>query len=328
MQSDALNVAPGAAILVALGSDDVQSRVADELVRAGHTVSVAAFGEEGFRKLRSQDIELAVVSPALARPNAFQFCERLRTHPTTRGIPVLFVVGPGEEDLRERALDVGASDFIRTPLDTLELRLRVASLIRHKRVTEQAEAAERVIFGLAGLLKDKVGLATSESERLAAIALALGGAAGLPEEDLEVLRKGALLHDVGKLGVREKVLLKADRLSNEEYQEIQTHPELGERICLALDDPERLLPVIRHQQERWDGQGYPDGLAGEAIPLLARILSIAQAYDAMLSRRPHRPPLTIQEARSNLLRGAGAQWDPRLVELFLTRAADEVSAAA
>jgi putative nucleotidyltransferase with HDIG domain len=175
-----------------------------------------------------------------------------------------------------------------------------------------------VIFDLARMLDRKVSDARSDADRLAENACLLGEAMGLEQEDLETLRKGAILHDIGKIAVREELLLKPGSLSEEEYDEIKRHPEAGERICGPLRCADQVLPVIRHHQERWDGRGYPDGLKGEQIPLLARVLSIADAYDAMLSSRPYRPALTPEQARANLRGGAGTQWDPYLVDLFLS----------
>jgi putative two-component system response regulator len=195
-------------------------------------------------------------------------------------------------------------------------------------LNDQVETTENVIFGLARMVDGKESRTGSDWERLAEHACLLGRALGLMEEDLETLRKGAILHDIGKIAVREEVLLKPGRLTAEEFNEIKLHPEVGVRICGPLRCADQLLPVIRHHQERWDGRGYPDGLRGEQIPLLARILSIANAYDAMLSPRPYRPALAAEEAQANLKSGAGAQWDPNLIEVFLAavRRQEEVAA--
>jgi len=227
------------------------------------------------------------------------------------------LVAPGAQDEKIRGLEVGAEDFLGRPVNKLELLARVKSLVRVKRLNDQVETTENVIFGLAQMLERKVSQATGDSQRLASLACMLGRSLGLTDDDLEVLRKGAVLHDIGKIAVREEVLLKAGKLTEEEFNEIKLHPEVGERICGPLRCADLVLPLIRHHQERWDGKGYPDGLAGEQIPLLARILSIADAYDAMLSPRPYRPPLSESQALENLRQGSGTQWDPNLVEVFL-----------
>ncbi len=317
MTSDDLGLNPGARILVAERHEPTARQIADYLEAVGHTVLIALDGEEALRLIRRDDPELAILDVGIPRLNAYQLCERVKTHPTTRNIPVMMVVSPSAQDEKIRGLEVGAEDFLSRPVNKLELLARVKSLVRVRRLNDQVETTENVIFGLARMLEGKVAQAGSDSQRLADHACLLGRALGLADEDLEILRKGAILHDIGKIAVREEILLKAGGLSSEEYNEIKLHPEVGERICGPLRCAEDLLPIIRHHQERWDGKGYPDGLVGEQIPLLARIMSIADAYDAMMSPRPYRPALTSAEAQENLRKGAGAQWDPQLVEIFL-----------
>lgn len=318
MTSDDLRVAPGARILVAERSEQSARQVAEYLEPVGYSVILALDGEEALRSIRRDDPELALLDVGIPRLNAYQLCERVKNHPTTRNIPVVMLVSPSAQDEKIRGLEVGAEDFLCRPVNKLELLARVRSLVKVKRLNDQVETTESVIFGLAKMLESKVSDAVSDWERLADYACLLGQAIGLTEEDLDILRKGSLLHDIGKIAVREEVLLKKGQLSTEEYNEVKLHPEVGERICGPLRCADQVLPIIRHHQERWDGKGYPDGLFGEQIPLLARILSIADAYDAMLSPRPYRPALTPDQARENMRRGAGSQWDPNLVEVFLS----------
>lgn len=318
MTSDDLRLIPGARVLVAERDEPSGRQAGDYLEAVGHTVLLARDGEEALRRIRSDDPEVAILDVGIRRLNAYQLCERVKSHPTTRNIPVIMLVSPAAQDEKIRGLEVGAEDFLCRPLNKLEMLARVKALVKVKRLNDQVETTEGVIFGLARMLESKMSCAGSDSERLGEYACILGRGLGLLEEDLDVLRKGAVLHDIGKIGVREEILLKNGRLSEEEYNEIKLHPEVGERICGPLRDADRILPLIRHHQERWDGKGYPDGLRGEQIPLLARILSIADAYDAMLSPRPYRPALDPETAQDYLRAGAGNQWDPYLVELFLS----------
>lgn len=317
MMSEELRLVPSARVLVAERSEPEALQVAKYLEEAGHTVLLAMDGEEALRRIRRDDPELVILDVRVPRLNAHQLCERLQAHPSTRSIPVVLIAAPDESEERARGLAVGAVDFLSRPIDQLELLARVRSLVRAKRLSDQVETTETVIFDLARMLESKMASSRSDSVRLSEYACLLGHALGLLAEDLEILRKGALLHDIGKIAVREEVLLKSGRLSSEEFNEIKLHPEVGERLCGPLHDADEMLPVIRHHQERWDGRGYPDGLHGEQIPLLARVMSIAHAYDAMLSSRPYRAALSPREAQSNLRAGAGSQWDPRLVEMFL-----------
>lgn len=150
---------------------------------------------------------------------------------------------------------------------------------------------------------------------MADYASALGRAIGLPAREQELLRKGGILHDVGKIGIRDAVLLKRTSLTKEDWEHIKTHPILGEKICQPLGEG-MLLLIIRHHHERYDGKGYPDGLAGEAIPLEARITAIADAYDALTSDRPHRGRFSRKQALEIMHREAGTQFDPVLTPKF------------
>lgn len=317
MTSEEFQTVWGARILVAERSERSARQVADYLESAGYTVSMAFDGEDALRRIRRDDPEVAILDAGIPLLNAYQLCERVKAHPSTRSIPVVMVVSPTAQEEKLRGLEVGVEDFLTRPINKIELLARVKSLVKSKRLNDQVETTENVIFDLARMLEQKVSDARSDADRLADHACILGEALGLEREDLDTLRKGAILHDIGKIAVREEVLLKRGSLSDEEYDEIKRHPEAGERICGPLRCADQVLPIIRHHQERWDGRGYPDGLRGEQIPLLARVLSIADAYDAMLSPRPYRAALSVEQARANLRAGAGTQWDPHLIELFL-----------
>ena len=183
---------------------------------------------------------------AVPRVNAFQLCERLNAHPSTRSVPVVMLVEPNALDARLRGLEVGAEDFLHRPVNKLELLARVKTLVRVKRLNEQVESTENVIYGLAHLIEEKETGGQNGFGRLADLACALGRELDLGEEALETLRKGAVLHDIGKIGVRESVLLKQGELSPEEFDEIKLHPEVGARICAPLRCADQVLPLIRH----------------------------------------------------------------------------------
>lgn len=317
MTRDDLRLDPGARVLVVDRHEQNLLQVRADLEAVGHIVLLARHGEEALRRVRCDDPELVLLDASMLRPNAYQLCERIKTHPATRNLPVILLVAPHAMEEKIRGLEVGADDFLHRPINKIELLSRVKSLVRVKRLNNLVENTESVIFDLARMVEQKEAASPDHLDRLIYFATLLGRAAGLSPEELDVLRKSALLHDIGKVAVREQVLLKNGRLTEAEFNELRIHPEVGERICAPLRAAEQVMPVIRHHRERWDGRGYPDGLAGEAIPLLARILAIADAYDAMLSHRPYRPALSPTEAREVLRRGAGSQWDPRLVQLFL-----------
>lgn len=155
------------------------------------------------------------------------------------------------------------------------------------------------------------------SDRVAYLAVKIGEQFGLPQSDLEILKLGGFFHDIGKIGTTDDILLKAGALSSVEYQEIKKHPLKGAHILSAVSMFKEVVPLVRYHHERIDGKGYPDGLKGEQIPFLARILSVADAYDAMTSERQYRSKLDAREAKKQLIKGRGVQFDAEVVDRFL-----------
>lgn len=177
---------------------------------------------------------------------------------------------------------------------------------------------EHVIFALAAAAEARDPYTESHTQRVADTAVHLGTRLGLRELDLVALYRGGLVHDIGKIGVPDAILLKAGRLNAEEERLMRAHPLIGESIAKPLPSAADVLTIIRHHHERFDGGGYPDGLAGHKIPLLARIVSVCDAYDALASDRPYRARCNSEEAIETLMRGAGQQWDRELVSLLLS----------
>jgi cyclic di-GMP phosphodiesterase len=177
---------------------------------------------------------------------------------------------------------------------------------------------EQAIFALALAAEAKDTYPKSHAERVANIALHLGSRLGLREADLVALYRGGLIHDIGKIGVPDAILLKPGPLNAEEERQMRAHPVIGESIVKPLSSAASTLTIIRHHHERFDGGGYPDGLVGYKIPLLARIVSVCDAYDALASDRPYRVRRAPDEAHETLMRGAGQQWDRELVSLLLS----------
>ena len=177
---------------------------------------------------------------------------------------------------------------------------------------------DRHLFALAAAAEAKDAYTERHAERVADTALRLGTRMGLQETDLVALYRGGLIHDIGKLGVPDAILLKPGPLNAEEERQMRAHPIIGESIVKRLPSAADVLPIIRNHHERFDGGGYPDGLCGHKIPLLARIVSVCDAYDVLVIDRPYRPRLNSEEASDTLMRGAGQQWDRELVSLLLS----------
>jgi putative two-component system response regulator len=271
---------------------------------------------EAIRRTRPDLVLLDVVMPDL---DGFEVCRRIKADPSNRLLPVVLVTSLSAVDDRVRDMEAGADDFLTKPLDRDELTARVLTLIRTRGVNGTLDDAQHVMAAFAKVIEAKDGATEAHVERVARGARALGEAAGLAGHALDSLYFGALVHDIGKVGVPDRVLLKPGPLDAAEVSVMRGHVTLGVEIASQLRSAAGALPIIRHHHERFDGDGYPDGLRGDQIPRAAMIVSICDAYDAMTSSRPYRPAMPPALAVAELRRGSGTQWDQALVGLFVGR---------
>jgi putative two-component system response regulator len=241
----------------------------------------------------------------------------LRRDPRTATLPIVLVTGRTSPDDVVADLDAGADDFVRKPFDRGELMARIRSALRLRRALEGMEAAHAVVTALANAVEAKDAPTEHHCQRLAHLATQLAGRVGLSDAEIDAVAYGALLHDVGKIGVPDAILTKPGPLDEDEWAEMRRHPEIGERICAPLAAFAAFGPIIRHHHERWDGSGYPDGLSREAIPIGARVVALVDAFDAMTHGRPYRPERSVAEALGEVLSQAGRQFDPELAPLFV-----------
>ena len=289
-----------------------------------YAVLSAGDGAQCLAEAQAARPDLILLNAALpGELDGLAVCRRLKADAATRRIPVLLLMAQATLAQRVQGLEEGADDFLPKPFHRFELLARVRSLLRIKALNDQLDEVEDVIYSLSRAMEARSGDpdAASGAEQVKRYALALGQQLGLSDDALRLLGQAAMLHDVGKIGLPDALLQNRGALNDQEQQRMQRHTVLGEQIMAPLRSTAALLPIIRHHHERWDGKGYPDGLAGDQIPLGARIVAIADAYAAMLSPRPYRPALTPEKARQTLQAGAGRQWDAALVSLFAAWAA-------
>jgi HD-GYP domain-containing protein (c-di-GMP phosphodiesterase class II) len=263
----------------------------------------------------------SVVIPDLDAPGATATSVLTDTTPRLRSMAVV-PVRAGRSIVALLELDATVPNaFNEGDLGLLEdIALAISGSIQAVRLQslhDRLDNAERVIFSLARAVEAKDIYTEAHTERVARTSRALGESAGVSGADLDNLYRGGMIHDIGKIGVPDAILLKPAALTAPEFDVIRRHPLVGEEIARPLRSAASLLSIIRHHHERIDGRGYPDGLKGEQIPLLARIVSICDAFDAMISDRPYRRGRSHQEAIDVLRHGSGTQWDARLVEIFV-----------
>lgn len=222
--------------------------------------------------------------------------------------------------VQEGSLDVNTSDIYSDEFSRLMTGFNHMVQGLREREHMNNQLMESYFATLAAALDARDTYTAGHSFRVANFSVCIGQAAGLSAQELNLLKKSALLHDIGKIGVPDGVLLKDGKLSDEEFALIKYHPVLGEKILLRIEPPDAmapLLPGVRSHHERFDGKGYPDGLAGVSIPLFGRIIAVADAFDAMTSDRPYRKGMPVEKALKILHDGKGTQWDPEFAQLFI-----------
>jgi putative two-component system response regulator len=305
--------------LVLIVEDDIGNRALLErlLEREGYRTTSVGDGEAALLAAGEHAPDLVLLDIGLPRMDGYEVTRRLRSHLRTLTMPIILLTGrTGLEDVVE-GLDAGADDFLSKPFRQPELLARIRSALRLRQALLRMDAAHTAVAALANAVEAKDPSTERHCQRLANLAARLGSQAGLAGIELEAVAYGALLHDVGKIGVPEAILTKPSPLDADEWELMRRHPEIGERICQPLASAGLFSPIVRHHHERWDGRGYPDGLKGEAIPLGARIVSLVDAYDAMTHDRPYRRAQPTALAVNELWREAGGQFDRALVPLFV-----------
>lgn len=269
--------------------------------------------------LSNDPVDLVIASMEIKGSGAIELCKRLKFRPDTERIPFLILGSVNDLEHEASAFQAGADGFLMGQFRPEAFRARVQACLRQKAMIDCLDETETVLFTLAQSVEGRDPALGLHCERLALIAVAMGVQLGLPGRDILALQRGGYLHDVGKVAIPDSVLLKPGPLTPEEWVIMKTHPEKGEKICSSLRSLSPVLPIIRHHHEKWDGTGYPDGLSGEQIPLLARILQFADIYDALTADRPYKKAFTSTQAIDIMRSEAAKGWrDPELMRVFET----------
>ena len=305
--------------LVLVIEDDPANRILlqAQLERSGFDAVVTADGLDGLAAVSEVHPDVVLLDVGLPGIDGLEVCRRLRLDPATIALPVILLTGRSSIDDIVEGLDAGADDFLSKPYDEAVLLARLRSATRLGRVLAEMQDAHGVVAALANAVEAKDATTERHCQRLAGLAYDLAIAAELDAATVKGVTFGALLHDIGKIGVADGILRKPGSLSADEWLEMRRHPLIGEAICRPLASAALFTPIVRHHHERWDGGGYPDRLRGMAIPVGARIVGLVDAFDAMVHDRPYRPAMVAERAIDELRRQAGAQFDPVLVETFL-----------
>jgi cyclic di-GMP phosphodiesterase len=299
--------------------DESRSRAALEVLlrREGYELHVASDGPSALAACASIQPDMILLDVLMPGLDGFEVCKRIKARPETRLTPVVLITGLSDTGDRIKGINAGADDFLSKPIDLNELLARTRSLIKLKQYTDELEHAESVLFSLALSIEARDPYTRGHCERLAEMSSRLGEKLNLSEEHVTALRRAGIVHDVGKVVVPDAILLKPGPLSDQEMEVVKKHPVVGETICAPLKIFRPVLPIIRHHHERYDGSGYPDHLHAGEIPLTARVLQLADVYDALTTDRPYRkadkPEIALDVMSNEAKRG---WWDRDLFDAF------------
>lgn len=304
-------------ILVVDGSELNRRLLKGVLKASNYRILEATRPSDAFAILETEKIDLVMPDLVMPEMNGIEFCAMLKAERSTQLLPILMTTGVQGFETEVAGLESGADEFLIRPLRPSLVRVRVRTLLRNKALIDSLEEAESILFALAQAVEQRDRYTGMHCERLAAYGMALARAAGLPKADLQALFRGGYLHDIGKISIPDNILFKRGLLTDQEWVVMRQHTVRGEEICKGMKSLAPVLPIIRSHHERWDGTGYPDGLRGEEIPLLARVIQVADIYDALTTARPYKPAMSHEQAIAIMLEEAQRGWrDPELVPLF------------
>jgi len=300
--------------------DDLASNLAllkRLLTAQGYHVLTAGDGVEAMDLVSREQPDMVLSDIRMPRRDGFDLCRELKASATTRLTPIVLMTGAEEAHDRIRAIETGANDLLSKPIDQPELKARVKSLVQLKRFTDDLDSAEAVLRSLALMIEARDSYTEGHCERLASYAVDVGRHLQLDDEDLQALYRGGYFHDIGKIALPDSILLKPGPLTQEEYDRMKEHPVIGDTLCGNLRSLLHVRPIVLCHHERQDGSGYPQGLSGDGVPLLAQIIGVVDVFDAMTSTRAYRTALTPAEALEELDFEVKRGWRRRdLVEAF------------
>jgi putative two-component system response regulator len=308
-----------AKILVVDDAEENIKLVTEILNRPNRDYDILSAGDgyEALQLVKEYRPDLVMLDVVMPGIDGFEVCRILKEDELTRLIPVVMITALDSQQDRLKGLEAGVDDFISKPFNVYELLARVKNLLKLRSYINELEHAEQVIFSLARAVEAKDNYTEGHCERLSILAQYLGTEMQLPENDLLILKRGGILHDIGKIAIDDSILLKPGPLTAEEFEIIKTHPEIGENICRPLKTLQPVLPIIRYHQERFNGSGYPEALSGDEIPIHARIIGLVDCYDALTTDRTYRKALPKDFALQIMEKETSAGlWDPDLYKLL------------
>ena len=308
---------PCARVLVIDDDPGVSNLFARMLSAEGYDVQAAADFDAAREVIERDPPDVILLDVVLPGTDGFSVCKRLKENANTRLTPVILITAFGDRESRIKGRRAGADDFLTKPVDLQELMARVEAAVKLKRYTDDLDSAASIVTTLAVMIEARDGMTEGHCHRMANYATAIGRALGLGTADLQALHRGGFLHDIGMLAIPPSLLLKAGPLEPDEFERVKSHTVIGDELCRNLRSLQAVRPIVRHHHERRDGSGYPDGLRGDEIPLLAQIVSVVDLYDAVTNNRPYQRTQSPEDAIRILRKQADdGLRDRSIVETF------------
>jgi putative two-component system response regulator len=309
-----------------IGRETLQSVLEGE----GYELEMAENGFQAIEKAKKLLPDVILLDVMMPGMTGFEVCQRIRNDPQIAEIPIIILTALDDRESLLNALKAGADDFISKPFDRYELRARLMGITRlnryQKLIQERAKlrevnaqllsAYEATIEGWSHAMDLRDRETEGHSQRVTELTVKLARALGIIDDDIMHIRRGALLHDMGKIGIPDSILHKPDKLTDEEWQIMHKHPQLAYDMLYPIEylRPALEIPLTHH--EKWDGTGYPRGLKGEEIPIVARLFAVVDVWDALTSDRPYRPAWSQEESLTYIREQSGKHFDPQVVDLF------------
>lgn len=309
-----------------IGRETLQSILEGE----GYELEMAENGLQAIEKAKQLLPDVILLDVMMPGMTGFEVCQRIRNDPQIAEIPIIILTALDDRESLLNALKAGADDFISKPFDRYELRARLMGITRlnryQKLIQERAKlrdantqllsAYEATIEGWSHALDLRDRETEGHSRRVTQLTVKLAQALGIDDNEIMHIRRGALLHDMGKIGIPDSILHKPDKLTDEEWKIMRQHPQLAYDMLYPIEylRPALEIPLTHH--EKWDGSGYPRGLKGEEIPIVARLFAVVDVWDALTSDRPYRPAWSLEQALAYIREQSGKHFDPQVVDLF------------
>ncbi|QDV39053.1 HD-GYP domain-containing protein [Tautonia plasticadhaerens] len=316
-------------ILIADDEDAGRKAIESAITGQGYEILRARDGLEALELSAEREPDLALVDVMMPQMDGIEVCRRFRSDRRLRELPLLLVTALDDRSIRLAGLEAGADDFLGKPIDRAEVRTRVRGILRLNRFRKirdsharLAAAYDETLEGWASLLDLRDRETEGHSRRVTGLTVALASGAGISGEELDHVRRGALLHDIGKMGIPDAILQKPGRLDPEEWELMKQHPRLAFEMLSGIDFLLPALEIPRWHHERFDGGGYPDGLAGPRIPLAARLFAVVDVWDALSNDRVYRRAWPRDRVLAHLRAESGRHFDPGAVDRFLRMEAD------